>query len=241
MFMVPASPFQVPTLTHTSAVPHCRAGTVPTIWVPLQEITGATALIAAPVPQNSQKVTAPFDALPRLVPTIVNCAPVGALWGDNPLIPGAPWAVTVNSGHERVPAGPASTPTEFHTSGLARPEGRPAGTTTTIASSLHETISAPSAGAPVTGVKVTRPGLDPKSEPLRVTRVPAGPDRGDRAARTGIAGTAVVVVGGSVVVEDGGTLLDVVVEDGGTLLDVVVDFDVADVDVVGAREVAELR
>lgn len=233
MFMVPASSFQVPTLTHTSAVPHCRAGTVPTIWVPLQEITGAAALIAAPVPQNSQNVTAPFDALPRLVPTIVNRAPVGALCGDNPLIPGAPGTVSVNNGHERVPAGPASTPAESHTSGLARPEGRPAGTTTTIASSLHVTISALSAGAPDSGVKVTCPGVVPKSEPVIVTRVPAGPARGDRAARTGIAGTAVVVVvvvvGGSVVVEDGGTLL------------VVVDLDVTDVDVVGAREVAELR
>ncbi len=225
--MVPARPLQVPTLTHTSAVPHCRAGTLPTISVPLQEITDATASIAAPVPQNSQKVTAPPDALPRLVPTIVKCPPVGALAGDSPVTSGGPGAVTVNSGHEPMPAGPASTPAESHTSGLAGPDGRPAGTTTTIVSSLHLTMSAESPDPPLTGVKVTCPVADPNAEPLRVTWVPAGPLGGDSAARTGSAGAAVVVVvGGGGVVERGGALLG--------------DVAVTGVEVAGTREVAEL-
>jgi hypothetical protein len=170
---------------------------MPTISLLLQEITDATSLIAAPVPQNSQKVTAPPDALPRLVPTIVKRPPVGALDGDSPVVSGGLGSVTVNSGHEPIPAGPASTPAEFHTSGLAGPGGTPAGMTTTILSSAHLTMCADSPGPPLVGVKVTRPGVDPNAEPLRVTCVPAGPFRGESAASSGIGGAAVVDDGGA--------------------------------------------
>ena len=73
--------------------------------------------------------------------------------------------------------------------------GRPSGTTQTIRSADQDWIAATRPAEPVTSVNVTRPGREPRPEPLSVTTVPGAPRVGRSEMSTGAEATPAPVAG----------------------------------------------